>query len=165
MDERSRRLLEAWPFGPRFLATGFFSGLAPHMPGTAGSLVAVLLLALLPPSARPLAALSGAVLASVLSVRLAQRLPGKAEGGDPGWFVMDEWAGQWLTLVPFCATYPDLLLGFVAFRVFDMTKPPPVRRLERIGRGFGILLDDLAAALYALAALAAASLILGVPTS
>jgi phosphatidylglycerophosphatase A len=78
--------------------------------------------------------------------------PGKDH--DPGVVVIDELAGQWLSLIGLAM--PNLpraltVLGvqFVLFRIFDVLKPPPCRRLEKLPFGWGILLDDLAAAIYA----------------
>ena len=121
------------------------------MPGTAGSFLAALplLYAVQVPQA-VLVVLLGAglfTIASVLLARMAKSLPGSK---DPGWFVMDEAAGMWLA----CTTAISLglwgvLLAFVLFRVFDIWKPWPIRRLESIGGGFGIVLDDLMAGVYA----------------
>ena len=78
--------------------------------------------------------------------------PGKDH--DPGVVVIDELAGQWLSLIGLAMpTFPRALavLGvqFLLFRIFDIIKPPPGRRLEKLPFGWGILLDDLAAAVYA----------------
>lgn len=75
-----------------------------------------------------------------------------ARGGhDPGWVVSDEWAGQGLALL---AAAPGLdprlwLAAFGLFRLFDIAKPGPIRRLERLPGGLGVLLDDLGAGLLA----------------
>jgi phosphatidylglycerophosphatase A len=65
--------------------------------------------------------------------------------------VIDEVAGQLITLIGVPVTWKSLLVGFILFRVFDMFKPPPVRQLERLPEGYGIVIDDVAAGLYALA--------------
>jgi phosphatidylglycerophosphatase A len=70
---------------------------------------------------------------------------------DPGYVVLDEVAGQWIALI---AIRPDALhaiLALVLFRIFDIAKPWPVRRLERLHGGTGIMADDLAAGVLALA--------------
>jgi phosphatidylglycerophosphatase A len=77
--------------------------------------------------------------------------------GDPGQVVIDEFAGQWIALVglPFAgrdrfgAVLAIFAVQFFLFRLFDVIKPPPARQLERFGDGWGILLDDLAAGVYA----------------
>jgi phosphatidylglycerophosphatase A len=138
----------------RWLATFFGAGLIPAMPGTWGSIAAALPLLLVPAAWWPWVPLGGCVLATVLCVFAARRLPEKAAGGDPGWFVLDEAAGLWLTVLALPSPRPiGILLALLLFRVFDIWKPPPIRALERVGGGLGIVLDDLVAASYALAAL------------
>ncbi len=69
---------------------------------------------------------------------------------DPGQVVIDEVAGQ---LVPLCVAAPTwkyMLAAFILFRGFDIVKPPPVRQLEALSGGTGIMLDDIAAGIYAL---------------
>ena len=69
---------------------------------------------------------------------------------DPSHVVIDEVAGQLLTLVTCPIGWPALLAGFILFRAFDIVKPPPVRSLERLPEGTGIVVDDLGAGLYGL---------------
>jgi phosphatidylglycerophosphatase A len=64
--------------------------------------------------------------------------------------VIDEVAGQLLTLVACPIVWPALLVGFILFRAFDIVKPPPVRSLERLPEGTGIVVDDLGAGVYGL---------------
>jgi len=64
--------------------------------------------------------------------------------------VIDEVAGQLISFIGIPISWKTLLAGFILFRVFDILKPPPVRQLERIPEGAGIVLDDLGAGLYAL---------------
>jgi phosphatidylglycerophosphatase A len=75
---------------------------------------------------------------------------------DPGPVVIDEVMGQCVTLVAAPFSWPVALAGFVLFRAFDIVKPPPARQLERAHGGWGIMLDDLAAGVYAAAAVQAA---------
>jgi phosphatidylglycerophosphatase A len=70
---------------------------------------------------------------------------------DPQFVVIDEVAGQLITLIAVPMAWKSLLLGFILFRGFDIVKPPPVRSLERLPGGTGIVIDDVAAGLYALA--------------
>ncbi len=60
-------------------------------------------------------------------------------------------AGQLITFIAVAVTWKSLLVGFILFRGFDMLKPPPVRQLERLPEGYGIVIDDVGAGLYALA--------------
>jgi phosphatidylglycerophosphatase A len=70
---------------------------------------------------------------------------------DPQFVVIDEVAGQLITLIAVPVSWKSMVLGFILFRGFDIVKPPPVRQLERLPEGTGIVLDDIAAGLYALA--------------
>jgi len=72
---------------------------------------------------------------------------------DPQFVVIDEVAGQLITMIAVPVSWKSVLLGFILFRGFDMVKPPPVRQLERLPEGFGIVIDDVGAGLYALAIL------------
>jgi phosphatidylglycerophosphatase A len=64
--------------------------------------------------------------------------------------VIDEVAGQLVTLIAVPLAWKTFLAGFILFRGFDIVKPPPVRQLERLPEGTGIVLDDVAAGLYSL---------------
>ena len=70
---------------------------------------------------------------------------------DPQFVVIDEVAGQLITLVAVPVSWKSMLLGFILFRGFDIVKPPPLRQLEHLPEGIGIVLDDVGAGLYALA--------------
>lgn len=81
---------------------------------------------------------------------------------DPGWVVIDEVAGQWLTLSVVAPSLLYYVLGFLLFRFFDIVKPWPVRFLERsIPGALGVMVDDIAAALYAGLCLYGVSLLIG----
>jgi len=94
-----------------------------------------------------------AALAVVAAVGLIVCARAEAAYGkkDPGQFVLDEVAGQWLTCLLFWWRSPlaTAIAAFAAFRLFDIAKPPPVRQLEKLPGGWGVMSDDLAAGLYA----------------
>jgi len=69
---------------------------------------------------------------------------------DPSHVVIDEVAGQLVTFLACPIVWQALLAGFILFRGFDILKPPPVRSLERLPEGTGIVVDDLGAGVYAL---------------
>lgn len=69
---------------------------------------------------------------------------------DPQFVVIDEVAGQLIALIAVPLSWKTFLAGFILFRAFDIVKPPPVRQLERLPEGTGIVLDDVAAGIYAL---------------
>jgi len=137
------------------LATWFGSGLLPRAPGTWGSLVALPFAYAITVAGGPWALLA-AVAAAFLAGLWASGVYATANGvHDPGQVVIDEVAGQWLTLVPLALTpvaLDPVLYGvaFVAFRVFDVLKPWPVRYFDqKLPGAWGIMTDDIAAGVYA----------------
>jgi len=134
----------------RFIAAGFGSGWLPKAPGTWGSLaslpIAWLLLTYTGIEGLAVASLIVLVLGCFVSAVILPTL----ESDDPGWIVIDEWAGQWLTLAIIVTIYGlsflTLLSAFLAFRLFDIFKPFPIRQLEHIGPPWwAIMADDLLA--------------------
>jgi phosphatidylglycerophosphatase A len=132
-----------------WIATGFGSGLFPVAPGTVGSAVALVLfwLTTLPGIGwLPAAGFAVILAAGFWSAGAAARQLGK---DDPGAVVIDEFAGQFLTLLALPHSWPVLIAGFLLFRLFDISKPPPARQLEKLHGAAGIMTDDLVAGLYA----------------
>jgi phosphatidylglycerophosphatase A len=123
-------------------------------PGTWGSAATVLLWWLLtreiPAVWQPWAAASLALLAVAIGIPAATKVARAASLKDPQFIVIDEVAGQFIALIAAPASWKCLLVGFILFRGFDMVKPPPVRQLERLPEGSGIVIDDVGAGLYAL---------------
>lgn len=132
----------------RFIATGMYAGYSPIAPGTAGSLLGLALFFTLPGFGDPLIMavwITAVFTVGTVAAARAERILGE----DPPVVVIDEVVGMWITLYAFGV--PSLwvsALGFFFFRLFDIIKPPPARRLERFSNGFGIMLDDVAAGLY-----------------
>src|SRR6266568_3579126 len=87
----------------------------------------------------------------VIGIPAATRVSWAAALKDPQFVVIDEVAGQLITFIAVPATWKSLVLGFILFRGFDIVKPPPLRHLEKLREGVGIVLDDVGAGLYALA--------------
>jgi phosphatidylglycerophosphatase A len=137
----------------RLLGTAFGLGLLPVAPGTWGTLLGValaFLVGLLETTATQQLVLLGLACAvTVVGVPLARAAEKEAARQDPGWFVLDEVAGYLVAVLGHPLTWPYLLGAFVAFRVFDIWKPPPIRRLEKEGGGIGVMADDLMAGIYA----------------
>lgn len=139
----------------RLLALGFGAGLSPVAPGTVGTLWAWAawqgLRAWLPDTALALL-IVGAFLVGIWA---CERTGDALGAHDHGGIVWDEVVAFWLVLLVVPATAGWQLAAFVAFRFFDIVKPPPIRRLDASVRGgFGVMLDDLFAAFYTLLALA-----------
>jgi phosphatidylglycerophosphatase A len=138
-----------------FLTATFFGiGTLGPGPGTWASAAAVLIWAGISRAIAPglqaivLAGLSVLVIAT--GIPAATRVAAAADKKDPGFVVIDEVAGQWITILFAPVTWKTLLVGFILFRAFDIVKPPPVRSLERLPAGTGIVADDVAAGLYGL---------------
>jgi phosphatidylglycerophosphatase A len=124
-------------------------GYAPFAPGTAGSAVGCLLAVLAWHAGGTIGvgAVAGVVtLAGFATAGAAARRLGRT---DPGAVVIDEVAGQMLALLFFAPSLPTLLIGFALFRLFDITKTWPARRLEALHGASGIMSDDLLAGVYA----------------
>ncbi len=142
-----------------WIATAGGVGYFPVAPGTWGSLVGVgavaaLGLAGLQSSARSAAAGAAIVLIFALGVWSAGQAEDFFGRKDPGTVVVDEVAGQIIALAPFIGTSLKWLgAGFVLFRIFDVLKPFPARRAERLHAGWGIMMDDVTAGVYAAATL------------
>ncbi|MFK7955810.1 MAG: phosphatidylglycerophosphatase A [Lysobacterales bacterium] len=133
------------------LATGFGSGLSPWAPGTVGSLAAMPMFWFLWPLP-PL--LYWLVVAGVflLGVWASQRLSDDLKVHDHGGIVIDEFVGVYIALAGCPRIWWLVVLGWLAFRFFDILKPPPIGWLDRrVSGGFGIMVDDVLAGLYALA--------------
>jgi phosphatidylglycerophosphatase A len=130
----------------RFIAAGFGTGHAPFAPGTVASVTAVTAgaaLLWLSPLALALAALA-ATNGGFLAIRRA------GVSGDPGWVVIDEFAGQWIAMLALARPgIPGLVAAFVLFRIFDIAKPGPVGWADRQGGAAGIMADDVIAGMIA----------------
>jgi phosphatidylglycerophosphatase A len=130
----------------KLVATAFGAGYSPRAPGTCGTAVAV-------PLAWALASLASwqfgllAVAVTLLGVLCAERA-GRAWGTeDDQRIVIDEVAGYLITVIPVDrSSWAPLAVGFVVFRLLDITKPPPIRWLdEHLPGGWGVMLDDVGA--------------------
>ncbi len=142
------------PLWATLVATFFGIGRLRPGPGTWGSAGAVLIWAVvwrwIPAQAHWVVLAGLALLAIVVGIPAATRFARAWQLKDPQSVVIDEVAGQWITLLFAPISWKTLLLGFILFRAFDILKPPPVRQLEGLPEGTGIVVDDVAAGLYAL---------------
>lgn len=132
------------------IARGFGSGLSAKMPGTVGSAAAMVAAAVV---FMPLPVVWRLVLLvplTMLGVWASARAESVLGVHDPGEVVVDEWLGLWLCYAWFPSlTWWEYLLGFALFRYFDILKPGPIKALQRLPGGWGVVADDLLAGLAA----------------
>lgn len=136
----------------KLVACGFGSGLAPLAPGTVGTLAGVPICLLCLPLPWILRLLVVLVLI-VLSVYISGRAEEIYQKKDDQRIVIDEIVGFQVTMLPVMITALHLCAGFVLFRIFDILKPFPINNLQRLPGGWGIVLDDVGAGIYAAAAM------------
>lgn len=143
------------PLWAQLIATFFGVGRMRPGPGSWGSAATVILWAVvayfLPPSLRTPLAIALALLVTLIGIPAATQVARATGVKDPQFVVIDEVAGQLIALIAVPLAGKTFLAGFILFRAFDIVKPPPVRQLERLPGGTGIVLDDVAAGIYALA--------------
>jgi phosphatidylglycerophosphatase A len=148
------KTLEPTPPWATLVATFFGIGRLRPGPGSWGSAATVLLWAALAtalaPSSRTPAVVALAVGVTLIGIPAATRVARGSGIKDPQFVVIDEVAGQLVTLIAVPLAWKSFLAAFILFRAFDIVKPPPVRQLEALPEGTGIVLDDIAAGLYAL---------------
>ena len=151
-NERATTSAPAWAW---IVGTFFGTGFGRPGPGTWASVATTLLWGGLArfgdPASLPLYAITTAVAVTLVGIPAATRVARALGNGDPSQVVIDEVAGQMIAFIAAPLNWRCLLAGLILFRVFDITKPFPLRRLERLPEGTGIMLDDVGAGLYALA--------------
>jgi phosphatidylglycerophosphatase A len=146
-----KKTVWAWVVG-----TFFGAGLLKPGPGTYGSIAAVLLwfgaAHILHPAPMALAVGTAivALAATLIGIPAATIVARESGREDPGHVVIDEVAGQLIALIAIPADWRHAAVSLLLFRIFDIFKPPPIRQLERLPGGTGIMLDDVAAGLFAL---------------
>lgn len=136
----------------QYVSSGFGLGLSRFMPGTFGTLLGLplaLAVTQLPSLTLQIAGCIALTLLAVPVCAAAEKQLGR--GKDPGCIVADEYCTLPIVYLGLPLTAWVLLSGFIFHRIFDITKPPPIRQLQRLKGGIGIVIDDFAAALFALA--------------
>jgi phosphatidylglycerophosphatase A len=157
--KRQNRALDRFAY---VLATGFGAGLAPVAPGTFGAIEGVAVFLLFTVVANRLSfsqSLSFGVLVIlnvvlfVVGVWASNRACAVSGAKDPSLIVIDEISGQLIALTPLAASpsIAGVIAGFALFRLFDIFKPYPIRKLESFPAGFGVMSDDALAGIYAAA--------------
>ena len=138
------------------LGTWFGAGRMRPGPGTYGSVAALLLwygaAHLFHPQALTLAIATAvaALLITLIGIPASTIVARESGREDPGFVVVDEVAGQWIALIAIRPDWQHAALALVLFRLFDIWKPWPIRKLESLPEGTGIMLDDVAAGALAL---------------
>jgi phosphatidylglycerophosphatase A len=137
-----------------FLALGFGSGLTPKMPGTIGTLAGLPLVVLLALYTSTSIYLLITIIACIVGVWICKKTSEDMQVHDHGAIVWDEVAGMLITMIAVPLSWQTLLAGFLLFRFFDIVKPWPISYLDKhVHGGFGIMIDDVLAGLFALGCL------------
>ncbi len=129
----------------KHIATVGGLGFSPFASGTVGTVPAVLLVWLVPMSLPVYLLVT--VIVTIVGIRAADEVEAVLGGKDPGCVVIDEFAGYLVAMAFLPPTMGNVIAAFFIFRFFDIVKPPPIRSLEKLKGGFGIMVDDLAAGL------------------
>jgi phosphatidylglycerophosphatase A len=131
-----------------FVATCAHVGYAPVAPGTFGSLIALVLYYLIRRQQSTAVELGAIAIIAVIGLWSATEAEHHFGGIDPGPVVIDEVVGMLMTLALHPVNIWGAIVGFLIFRVLDIVKPWPARRLELLPGGFGVVLDDMMAGVY-----------------
>jgi phosphatidylglycerophosphatase A len=148
-------IVKGTPLWATLVATFFGIGRLKPGPGTWASVATVILWALasfeVAPASHTWSTIVAAAVVTAIGIPAATRVARGSGLKDPQFVVIDEVAGQLVALVAVPLAWKTFLAGLILFRVFDILKPFPIRRLERLPEGTGIVVDDLGAGFYALA--------------
>jgi phosphatidylglycerophosphatase A len=135
----------------RMIASLFYIGFVPGMPGTYGSVITALAFWFAVRTSGGIGFLPHLAiicLITIIGVGASAEINRKTGSKDPSYIIIDEAAGQLVTLLLIPVTGLNILLGILLFRLFDIWKPYPIRKLERPGMGIGVMADDLLAGIY-----------------
>lgn len=152
--------VEKWSKSPvhpaLLLATWFYAGLAPKAPGTMGSLAALPFAWMIIDSTGPLGLSVAIILVFIAGMWASKVYMAETGKTDPGEIVIDEVAGQWIACLPIAAMAATMelspgpfFLAFVAFRVFDIYKPWPIKIFDQRHDAYGVMMDDVIAGFFA----------------
>jgi len=132
------------------VASIFFTGKLPIAPGTWGSLVALVIWYLTIPYISSITLIVTIVIILGLGVYTSSITEKYFKENDPSSVVIDEWVGQWIALLFIPQSVVWGVIAFALFRIFDIWKPYPIRKLDELDGGWGIMLDDVLAGVYSL---------------
>ncbi len=137
-------------FFSRLIATVFHCGYLPLAPGTWTSAIALLAGWYLLPHIEDTTFVITLIILFIAGVLSSRIISEEDNDKDPSHVVIDEWVGMWIPLIGIPHNWEWWVAGFVLFRLFDIIKPFPIGKLERLKGGWGIMLDDVLAGIYAL---------------
>lgn len=138
----------------QILASGFGAGLSPVAPGTMGTLMAIPFWIIFSLTLSLPFYLLMLLLTSLIGIVICQKASDELGVHDHGGIVWDEFVGFWITMLGAPLSWSSILLGFLLFRFFDVLKPWPIKVADtKVTGGFGIMLDDMIAGLFALISL------------
>ena len=126
-----------------FFNTCFCAGYIPFAPGTFASILAAVLIYFFPGTLTSIYFTALCIILGTASIN-GERYEGK----DPGHIVIDEFAGMCVAMAGHKASLTNVIIGFVLFRIFDIIKPFPINRMERLPRGYGVMADDVLAGVF-----------------
>jgi phosphatidylglycerophosphatase A len=136
-------------FFDRIIGSGFYSGYVPVAPGTFGSLAA-LLIYLIPGFENLYILITAILLSIVVGVPVATKFEKYYNKTDPRYCTIDEFAGMWITLIMVPKEVIPVTAAFFIWRIMDIIKPYPARKLEELSGGWGVMMDDITAGAYSL---------------
>jgi phosphatidylglycerophosphatase A len=135
----------------RLFASLLYVGFIPGMPGTYGSIITAFVFWILCSGTGPAGIpfhIGAVLLLTLIGIVASAEIARRTGVDDPSFIVIDEAAGQLLTFIFIPVTGMNIIFGVVLFRTFDIWKPFPIRKLENLGGGTGIMADDLLAGVY-----------------
>jgi len=133
-----------------WVATVFFVGHLPLAPGTWGSLAALIVWWQVIGNLSLVLFIGLTVLITAVGIISSSQIVRRSQVSDPSRIVIDEWAGQWVALWGVPLQWGYGLGAFLLFRLFDIWKPYPISRMEKLPHGWGVMADDLGAGFLAL---------------
>jgi len=143
-----------------YVAFGFGSGMAPKAPGTFGTVVGVLIYIAVLQDLSTLSYILMLLVTAIGGIYLCDKTASELNVHDHPGIVWDEFVGYWITMLMAPAGWLWIVLGFIYFRVFDIVKPWPISWLDKkVGGGFGVMVDDIVAGIFAFVALQITALI------
>ena len=132
-----------------WIGTVFYIGKLPLAPGTWASLIAVICWYFLFQDVNPIVLPAISIFIFLIGAMAADTIVRDSKEHDPSRIVIDEWVGQWLALSMMPVTVTTGVVGFISFRIFDITKIGPVRWAEKLPGGWGVMADDVIAGIMA----------------